>query len=360
MKKKLLSAPLALLLSSLSQGEAPLFDFLPVHPQSDALVDTFPRDAKGVPTLPDSAAWSDYLIVPFTPRDAKTGKALLDAEGKPVIDYFIVTKPEVLRARGLYVSSEDIAEAQRDRSHGAAAILLTEQGGERMKALTANMRMGIDCLTIRVRGGVVSAPMVHETLSRHVQISGLSPLEMAQMLNKSGEKITRRDAYIAELRARDLSPLSPMSDEDHSLIERACEASKPYGVDAQEFFLNTTSAEEDAADKSGKSSTLPALIALLEAQPDTLTDEQLALRLDLGKQLATDEKLLYHKEKNILASSSSTAPSFIGKVDGEYITMHPLTLIRERDGRLMIERYKVPAAAPLPSAWKQRKNADFL
>lgn len=95
------------------------------------------------------------------------------------------------------VTTADVAAAHpsllRDDS---VSVALSDEGGKKIFAATKAMRHGIDRIAIIVDGKVKSAPIVHSTLGKNFEISGLNapdePLKLAgRMSGKSEDEIAK-------------------------------------------------------------------------------------------------------------------------------------------------------------------------
>ncbi len=102
------------------------------------------------------------------------------------VDYDGNTVEEaILLYRRAVISSSDINSVMPsiNGQQDAVNVILTSSGGDKMAALTKNLRHGIDRIAILLDGEVTSAPVVQSRLGRHFEISGLDdPGQLAAQL----------------------------------------------------------------------------------------------------------------------------------------------------------------------------------
>lgn len=137
-------------------------ELLAVHPDSERLIAEATRDEAGVPVLPATPEWADYMILPYD----------TDEENTPA--YMVVMRPETAKQRGIYLANAEVAHAEVDIARrGFLDVRLTDEGAERMKRLTGDMNLGHDRLAMVLNKRIRCAPIVQLPLSREFMVSGL-------------------------------------------------------------------------------------------------------------------------------------------------------------------------------------------
>lgn len=145
-------------------------EFLPVHPDSDRLMAEATVDEAGVPVLPATAAWEDYMVLPY------------DANGAKGTLYIVVMRPEAAQRQGIYLSGADVAHAEADVvRRGYLNICLNDAGAARMKCLTGSLQLGSDRLAMVLNKRIRCAPIVQAPLSREFCVSSLTAGEAAEI-----------------------------------------------------------------------------------------------------------------------------------------------------------------------------------
>ncbi len=140
-------------------------ELLPVHPHNDQLV------AQGIERTP---GW-DLFIREYTD----------DNTGQPRTEKLFLSKRSQL-------SGKDIKNSAVDYSRrGYVNVVLSQNGADKMWAITNEMVKGHDRLAIVLDGKVVSAPVVQSNLSKSFSISGLDgPGEAEQLVKVLSNPLT--------------------------------------------------------------------------------------------------------------------------------------------------------------------------
>ncbi len=128
-----------------------------------------------LPRIPAELGYNDYMILPHPVTSDETGEPVLGKDGKPVVDFMVLTKPHVAMQHGVYITGKDVAQANPDYSRkGYVDVVLSREGASRMGKLTGGMTIGRDQLAVVLNNQIKCAPTVQDVLHKQFNISGLN------------------------------------------------------------------------------------------------------------------------------------------------------------------------------------------
>ena len=128
----------------------------------------------------------DTCIYPHPLLNDKTGKPMLDKEGKPIIDFRVLEKPSSAEKRGVYITGANVSKASPNYAErGMVNVTLNNDGAERMARLTGKMQLGRDRMAVVLNSQVKCAPVVQAVLHKDFQITGLNGVGEPEDISKA-------------------------------------------------------------------------------------------------------------------------------------------------------------------------------
>ncbi len=134
---------------------------LPVHPQNEQMVAEMEAGERERVT--------GYRLYVYKSKNSK---------GEEETEKLFLKRNETLSGKDIIRSGVDYSRP------GHVHVTLSNEGADKMYALTVNMRKGVDRLAIVLDGVVKSAPAVNDVLSKNFEISGLNAPGEAEALTK--------------------------------------------------------------------------------------------------------------------------------------------------------------------------------